>query len=251
LRRAITPPGRGAYTIKVPVGKKELVAKNLPRVRATVATGYKTHVIKKGDTVSRICRKYNINKKTLLKANNLRSTMLKAGHRLRIPYKTTSYKLVAKSEMATSLAPAEMTPENLIVHKIRPGETISELSRLYNVPAYMIAAWNGLENLHQIRAGQQLDLYLQDLDDADRQRLAAVKKKSTPIVINRAEASEDTIKSNTQLTYYRVKGGDSLWTIAKRFQTTPEKIRRWNNIEGNKIFPGRRLLLKADTDIDA
>ncbi len=251
LRRAITPPGRGAYTIKVPVGKKELVAKNLPRVRATVATGYKTHVIKKGDTVSRICRKYNISTKTLLKANNLRSTMLRAGHRLRIPYKTTSFKLVSASEMATSLAPAEMSQENLIVHKIRPGETISELARLYNVPAYMIAAWNGLENLHQIRAGQQLDLYLQDLDDGERQRLAAVKKKSNPIVINRAEVDADAVKDNTRLTYYRVRGGDSLWTIARQFQTTPEKIRRWNSIEGNKIFPGRRLLLKIDSDIDA
>ena len=84
--------------------------------KAIVKTAYKTHVIRRGDTVTRICNKYNINKKTLLKANNLRSSNLKAGQRLRIPYRTTAYKLVKKSEATAGLKPAEMLPENLIIH---------------------------------------------------------------------------------------------------------------------------------------
>jgi membrane-bound lytic murein transglycosylase D len=239
LRRSITPPGKNLYTIKVPVNKKELIAQNLPRVKATISTKYKTHVIKRGDTVSRICNKYNINKKSLLKANNLRSNVLIAGKRLRIPYRTTSYKLLDES-MISGLAPAEMLPENLILHKIQPGETISELARRYNVPAHMIAAWNGLEDLSRIRAGQQLAFYLQNSEN-----IGATSKKS------RSATERDSSAENPRLTYYHVINGDTLWEIAKRFQTTPAKIRRWNNIEGNKIYPGRRLLLKTYDDIDA
>ncbi|MDT8334676.1 MAG: LysM peptidoglycan-binding domain-containing protein [Desulfurivibrionaceae bacterium] len=243
LRRAITPAGENHYTIKVPLGKKELIAKNLPRVKATISTAYKTHVIAKGDTVSKICRKYKINKKTLLKANDLRSTELVAGKRLRIPYRATSYKLIDESLIAAGLKPAEMLPENLVIHEIKPGETISELARRYNVPAHMIAAWNGLENLNRIRAGQQLAFYLQDSDNIEPNLIATTAKKTGP------DAREAGGK-NRRPNYYHVIGGDTLWAIAKKFQTTPEQLRRWNNLESDIIFPGHRLLLKPNEDID-
>jgi membrane-bound lytic murein transglycosylase D len=239
LRRAITPPGGNYYTVRVPLGKKELTAKNLPRVKATISTAYKTHVIKKGDTVSRICQKYDINKKTLLKANNLRSNVLVAGKRLRIPYRTTSYKLIDESLMAAGLEPAEMLPENMIIHKIKPGETISELSRRYNVPPHMIAAWNGLKNLNRIRAGQQLAFYLQDSDNIESNQIARAGKKVRP-----ASAGQ-TAEASSRPDYYHVIGGDTLWAIARKFQTTPEQIRRWNNLKDDTIYPGHRLVLKS------
>jgi membrane-bound lytic murein transglycosylase D len=245
LRRAITPPGKDRYPIRVPAGKKELIADNLPRVKATVSTSYKTHVIKKNDTVTRICKKYNINKKTLLKANNLRSNELVAGKRLRIPYRATSYKLMAEGVLSAGLAPAEMRPENLIIHVIKPGETISQLASRYNVPGHMIAAWNGLDNLNRIRAGQQLAFYLRDADDDLTANNPALASNETGREANRNGAAADL-----QPTYYNVIGGDTLWTIARKFQTTPQKIRLWNNIEGDTIYPGHRLLLKTSADID-
>ncbi len=235
LRRAITPPGTNYYTVRLPPGKKELTALNLPRVKATISTAYKTHVIQKGETVSRICQKYDINKKTLLKANNLRSNMLMAGKRLRIPYRTTSYKLIDESLMTAGLKPAEMLPENMIIHKIKPGETVSELSRRYNVPAHMIAAWNGLDNLNRIRAGQQLAFYLQDSDNIESNQIAAAGKKVRPV----------TTEAGLRPDYYQVIGGDTLWAIARKFQTTPEQIRRWNNLKDDTIHPGHRLALKS------
>jgi membrane-bound lytic murein transglycosylase D len=244
LRREITPPGKGSYSIRVPAEKKELIAKNLPRVKASISTGYKTHVIRKGDTVTRICNRYNINMKTLLKANNLRSNVLVAGRRLRIPYRTTSYRLLDEGMMTAGLAPAEMLPENLIIHKIKPGETVSELAKRYNVPPQMIAAWNGLEDLGRIRAGQQLAFYLQASDKMTAIDIAATDKIAT------SPTEQSNTSGKPRPTYYHVIGGDTLWEIAKKFQTTPEKIKRWNNLEGNRIYPGHRLLLKTDDDID-
>jgi len=260
LRHAITPPGNSLYSIKVPVGKKELLAENLPRVAATVTTGYKTHVVRRGETVTRICNKYNINKKTFLKSNNLRTANLKSGQRLRIPYKTTSYKLMDENMMSAGLGPAKMLPENLVMHKVRPGETISELASRYNVSMHMIAAWNGINDLGRIRAGQQLAFYLQDLkdysDDTSSKKEATQNDERTakvaiPDAGTRNNLGPESDADKGRLTYYQVRGGDSLWTIARRFQTTPEKIRRWNSIEGDKIFPGHRLLLKVENDLDA
>lgn len=268
LRRSITPPSHVTYPIKVPVGKKAQLAENLPKVRAMVSTEYKTHVVKRGETVTGICRSYNLNKTTLLKANNLRSAKLAPGSRLRIPYQTTTYALI-EGGGNTPAGPAEASAKNLVLHTIRPGETISVIAKRYKVPVHIIAAWNDIKDVHRIRAGQQLALYLKDAGGQGLAAAAPAPAEKTP-----ARAAPTTAAANrtatepepsgivqvrtsskrpadeTRLTYYKVRGGDTLWTIAKKFQTTPQKIRRWNQLDSDLIHPGLRLLLKL-SDIDA
>ncbi|HIJ77770.1 MAG: LysM peptidoglycan-binding domain-containing protein [Desulfobulbaceae bacterium] len=230
LRRAITPPFPATYPLKVPVGKKTLVAQRLPKTRAVVTTKYRNHQVKKGETLSRICKQYNLNKTTLLKANNLSYEQLAIGQHLRIPYQITTYKLLTDTQLAKLNTPAA-APENLVLHKVQPGETVGGLAQRYNVPIHMVAAWNDISDPRRIRAGQQLAFYLQDADNAaeDNQPLTTV-------------ALEES-------TYYLVKGGDSLWSIAQKFESTPEEIKELNQIQGDTIYPGLKLIIRATADI--
>ncbi|MFH1020653.1 MAG: transglycosylase SLT domain-containing protein, partial [Pseudomonadota bacterium] len=93
LSRAITPPSEADYPLRVPPGKSDLVAKNLPRVRPVTVTEFNDHVVKRGETLTTIRRKYKLSKTTLLKANNLEHERLSLGQHLRIPFQTTAYKL--------------------------------------------------------------------------------------------------------------------------------------------------------------
>jgi hypothetical protein len=45
--------------------------------------------------------------------------------------------------------------------------------------------------------------------------------------------------------YYTVKRGDALFSIARKFETTPEQIQQWNHLEGDRVKIGQRLLVKA------
>lgn len=43
--------------------------------------------------------------------------------------------------------------------------------------------------------------------------------------------------------YHLVEKGDTLWAIGRRYGVSPEAIRRANGLEGDRIYPGRRLLI--------
>ncbi|MCK5195625.1 MAG: LysM peptidoglycan-binding domain-containing protein, partial [Desulfobulbaceae bacterium] len=232
LRKLITPPDNASYPLKVPAGRKNLVASNLAKVHTSITTSYKTHIVRKNETLTRICRKYNLNKTTLLKANNLRKSKLKKGQRLRIPYQTTTYTLWDKD---TPL-PSGSGSSQLVLHKVRPGETVTHISRRYNVPVHLIAGWNDLRNIHSIKAGQQIALYLDNSHSA-----------GAPSVQSSAQQLHETTVSAPL--YYNVRRGDSLWSIGRRFNVRPETIKLWNNIKNNLIHPGTRLLLSNPESI--
>ena len=44
--------------------------------------------------------------------------------------------------------------------------------------------------------------------------------------------------------YYTVKRGDALFSIARKFEATPEQIQQWNQLEGDRVRIGQRLLVK-------
>ncbi len=229
LRQQVTPPDQATYQLKVPRGLQQTLEENLPKVHAVMTTDYKTHIVADRDTLTRICRKYSINKTTLLKVNNLQPGRLTPGQRLRIPYQTTNYVLWDRK------TPAGEQGNHLVLHKIKPGETVSSIAREYSVPPAMIAAWNGLQSLDKIRAGQQLALYLRNTAEPPVITAGLNKKQHKA---ERAEPVQALTKN------YTVRKGDTLWAIARRFKIKAEEIKQWNNLQSNTIHPGVELVLR-------
>ncbi len=243
LRTSKTPLDRQRYLVKIPPGTKALAQTNLPRLHSIVTTDYKTHVVGNNETLAKICGRYNINTTTLLKVNNLTSSTLKKGTRLRIPQSVVTYRLLPEG-MDARLA----FGDDLILHKVKKGETLSKISRRYQVPAELIAAWNGLPSVHKIAEGQQLALYLDTSNSAKVTTVATSSgsAKRSPVVVlsDTNKRSGEAAPVENLFTWYQVRTGDSLWTISRKFNTSPDHIKRWNNLKSNLIHPGNRLKLK-------
>lgn len=243
LRQRKTPPNKVHYQVHIPEASEQIAKRNISRLHSFASIGYKTHKIRKGDTLSKICKTYDINKTTLLKVNNLRSRKLVSGQNLRIPYSTISYQLLPEGStdaMATF-------KDNLVLHRVRPGETISKISTQYNVPPQMIVAWNGLKNAHTIGVGQQLALYIdRGGKKATRSTVAKVTQtKTTDLVVLKANKKKTrATKTSSQYQWYSVKNGDSLWTISRKFSASTADIKKWNKLKSNLIHPGSKLKLK-------
>jgi LysM repeat protein len=79
----------------------------------------------------------------------------------------------------------------------------------------------------------------QGVPGATREAATQVVKASTPPRVSGPAASK------TQTASYRVRQGDSLWTIARKHDTTVAALRRANNLASTRIKPGQVLSLPA------
>ena len=82
---------------------------------------------------------------------------------------------------------------------------------------------------------------------AARTERAAPAQVASRSLASSAEAPESRISEHPHVTapVYRVKRGDTLFSIAQLFDTTVAKIKSWNGLRGNIISPGTRLKIFA------
>jgi membrane-bound lytic murein transglycosylase D len=110
-------------------------------------------------------------------------------------------------------------------HYVRRGETLSTIAARYRTSVSAIARLNGLRSVHFIKPGQRLKI---------PGRGAAVSSSAA------AGRSPDD-KAEKKIAY-TVKGGDTLYSIAKSHAMNLEEFLSLNGLEGApKIFPGQQL----------
>ena len=97
-------------------------------------------------------------------------------------------------------------------HKVVPGESLQTVARDYHVSPSEIVFVNQLEPGDDLSAADSL-------------------------IIPVATAPS----SKSRLTLYRVEHGDTLVTVADRFNVTVQQLRRWNHLIANRLEPGRHL----------
>jgi membrane-bound lytic murein transglycosylase D len=110
---------------------------------------------------------------------------------------------------------------------VRSGDYLGKIARRYGVRVSQIKRWNGLRS-NNIRAGQRLSIY---------PRKPAVSEST-----GFTKASTTTVKGNFKT--YKVKTGDSLWSISQKFPgVSIQNIKDWNDISGTKLKPGMMLIV--------
>jgi membrane-bound lytic murein transglycosylase D len=251
LRQNKTPPNITDYEVKIPYATAAQAMKNLPRLHSTVTTSYKTHKISKKDTLTSVCTQYDVNKTTLLKANNLQSGKLNLGQNLRIPYNTIAYQLLPENIATTKTA----NHGNLVMHQVKSGETVSRISTLYNVPSELIMSWNNLKNVKSVKTGQQLALYIDQRDalaSGEKTKGIGLDKtvaldKGPKLVYLKAEKRKTHItevRATDSYASYNVQDGDTLYTISQKFNASTTDLKKLNNLKSDLIYPGDVLKLK-------
>ncbi|RWX51938.1 LysM domain-containing protein [Candidatus Electrothrix marina] len=134
-----------------------------------------------------------------------------------------SIKVPAGSSLriAANLEQTRADEERKIVHRLSRGETLSGVGKQYNVSVDMIMQWNNIDDVRRIRAGRKLALYPD----------------------GKFDTGSDKSEQRT-VSYYKVRNGDSLWSIARKHQVSTREIKRWNSLSNNLLHPGKKLVIK-------
>ena len=86
LLRNWTPPNVSDYEMRIPCGKREAFLKNFEMLGPRLRFQFKTHVVKKGDTLAGIAKMYRVTLEPLLEINKIKkTTRLSIGTNLLIP----------------------------------------------------------------------------------------------------------------------------------------------------------------------
>lgn len=118
------------------------------------------YIVKRGDSISKIAEKYNVSVADIRKWNNLKSNKIIAGESL-IIYSNLSNNeniIASKSNKSnvTSIAKSSWQ-KGVKIHKVKKGESLWTIARLYKVLVADIISWNNLKN-DKLKIGQALKI---------------------------------------------------------------------------------------------
>lgn len=131
-------------------------------------------------------------------------------------------------------------------HVVKRGESLATIARKRGVSRAELAAANNLSIRSKVRAGQELIIPTQPATMLARgtTRTAPPVAASRPVTGTARVPEVSRASASNAVKYYRVKRGDTLFAIARLFDTTVAKIKTWNRLHGNAISPGARLLVR-------
>jgi membrane-bound lytic murein transglycosylase D len=198
--------------------------------------------VKKGDTVSEIAERFDVPRSELLAANNISNAgNIRIGEKIAIPVGAAG----AEEAEPEAVVPAEVPqPSNVTgkpvrqTYQVQPGDTIGKIGRKFSISQSNLMKLNGIRDARRLRIGAEL--IVNDGEStvvAEAARAAEGSESSVPL-------KEEEPQRRAAPNAYLVVKGDSLYTIAKRYQTSVQRLRKLNPGVTKKIKPGQKLIVE-------
>ncbi len=228
------------YPYKLKAGRRLRVTPLSKSRRSTNKKTNGSHIVKRGENIYKIARRYRHSVKQLARWNGLKSPYkLKAGRRLRIaplPWssrvnKKPKVRIKAKKITKPTNIKSPSSGNTTGYHKVQAGETLYRISKRYRVSATNITRWNRLSKPYNLSVGQILRVY-----SPSGVRLGSKKRT------NRRRIT----RTRTNSRYYTVSKGDTLYSIARRYRTSVQKIAIRNKLKKPYfLYKGQRLKINS------
>ena len=175
--------------------KSILEYKNIPYTPPNTSSE-STYTVQKGDTLYSIAKKYNTTPEQIKTLNQLSSNNISIGQTLKIPTSTTN------------------------TYIVKAGDTLYRIANQNNTTVQTLKELNNLST-NTLTIGQILKL-----------------------------PSTEIIEIPTTTTNYTVKKGDTLYSIAKQYNTTVDKIQNLNNLSSTTLTIGQNLKIPTTEKIE-
>ena len=252
------------------IGQKLKITSTASNIQV-VAQKPTVHVVKRGEFLSSISKKYNISINALKQLNGLTSNKIYVGQKLKL---TSSSQTVSQSTSTQASKPT--------VHTVKRGEFLGSIAEEYNVSIATLKKLNGLKS-NNIYVGQKLKLtntgsssntssntnnavisgnsihtvrsgeYLSGISERYNISIKALKEinglKSNNIFVGqklKVSTNSNTSTNSIKTITHTVRSGESLSGIALKYGVKLADIKRWNNLKKNSLLIGQKLTIKTN-----
>ena len=208
--------------------------------------------VEAGETLFALARKYRTNVFEIKKLNPTLGAGVNVGQTLKLPALLNAAETTAK----TKQTPTSATNEK--VHIVTAGQTLFAIARLYKVKVDELKEWNELTT-GSLFEGQQLVVSKPPAEangavkeilalraKAPDKKEAETESKDLPKRVKSEE--EPTAKAG--YTSHTVKPGESLFAIARTYNTTPKEIQDENKLAGQGVNVGQVLNIKVGKPLE-
>lgn len=231
------------HQLLLPIDAADLFTQNLANY-AQPLVSWQSYPARRGERLQEIAQRFGVSLEALKQANQLSSkskTVLSAGPLLipsasleagdDIMREASSYSAleVAKEPVAKNSVTAQASARKR--YKVKSGDSLFKIAHDHATTTQQIMLDNQLRTA-QIKPGQWLTIAVVSGD--------AVNSKQNDG--DAAISSKPAVKSKGQRLYI-VKQGDTLSSIARKFDVASADLKRWNNLSSSRIKPGHTLVI--------
>ena len=213
-----------------------------------------TYVVQKGDSLYSIANKLGTTVSELKKENNLTTNTLQIGQVLRIPTKEIyegeeNIYIVKKGDTLYSIAAANNTTVDELKKANNLTSNILSTGQLLKIPSALLP-----ESTYIVKKGDSLysiaNKYNTTVDELKRINNLTSNILSIGQVLKLPSDKVSDVEKEENTISYTVQKGDSLYSIARKYSTTIDKIKDLNNLTTNLLSIGQVLLIPTDTNLE-
>jgi membrane-bound lytic murein transglycosylase D len=204
----------GPFYLLLPVSAAPVFEQNLAQLTADERMGLEHYVVRRGDSVYSVARRFKTSVEILRKLNTMPDGRLVVGSDLQVP--ATEYVLPEQVRLAAARVDEHAGwGAHVQFQVVRRGDSLWSIARRYRISVLALARMNGITTRQTLRPGERLRLY-----------------------------AREPIEHHGEIRFQVVRTGDTLWSIARRHGMTVKALLSLNGMRrGQTLRPGERLRL--------
>ncbi|MCK9212296.1 MAG: LysM peptidoglycan-binding domain-containing protein [Ignavibacteriaceae bacterium] len=139
--------------------------------------------------------------------------------------------------------PVQLTPAGkaVVTYKVKQNESLLGIADLFNVRVSDLRNWNNIPYTETIKVSQNLKVYVPE------------EKVDYYASLDNQTSQEKTTRSSVDVskrawTFYKVRRGDNLSSIASKYKVSVSVIKDWNNLTSNRVHSGQKLKISVESN---
>lgn len=213
----------GPHKILLPFENKQQFVRKLTKLPKKQRIQIHRYKVKKGDTLSGIAKRHGSSTRAIQDVNNISGHLVAVGREILIPKpKQNQVIYTASRKKSQQIATNNTDTDNVFpLYVVQTGDSLWKIGHEFNISSKQLSHWNNIALNDRLHPGQKLKVKPPKKQGKDALEYGPRKK-----------------------IHYRVRRGDSLWLISRKFKVAIKELRAWNDLPNTHYLrPGRKLII--------